>query len=251
MDFTNYFMRFTICIGFALLISSICNAQFSVKINGGISNNHLITDISNQTFTNNVCEIGYSVGFLVKYNFTRIIGLETGICWIQKNYSFKRTENYSGIFDKYTNNYMQIPFTLQIKILEKKKYQIFFNNGIFTSYWAHAKVNGITPNSFNTTNQLNIDGQCVQSFYLTTYSNKYDFNTTKDNRFEFGLQTGIVLQYSIKKETGFFLEYRFLQSLTDIQKKYMTNQTSKINQTSLISVGFLLKFNAKNKRSLL
>lgn len=244
-------MRFAIILFVALLISSICNAQFLFKIDAGYSYNHLITYVSNRTFTKNVNKIGYNAALRFKYEVNKLIGFETGISWIQKNYSFKRTENYSGIFDKFTNNYLQIPFTVPIRIYEKKKIQIFLNNGVFASYLISTRVNGVMPNAFNSTNELDVDGQSIQNFNLTTYSEDYKFNTMKDNRFEFGLQTGITFQYDFNEKTVFFLEYRFYQSLTDIQKEYMVNQASKINQTSIVSVGFILKFNPKINRSIL
>jgi hypothetical protein len=92
-------MRFTIILGVALLISSICYSQFLFKIDGGFSYTHLITDVSEREFTRNINEMGYSGGFQFIYEVTELIGFETGVCLIQKNYTFKRTENYSGIFD--------------------------------------------------------------------------------------------------------------------------------------------------------
>ena len=166
-------MRFIIILLFTLLSSSICQAQLSLKVNAGCSYNHLITDVSNRKFTENANEIGYSAGFQIKYNVTKLTGFETGICWSQKNYSFIRTEDYSGIFEKFTNNYLQIPFTFQINILEQKKFRVFINNGFFVSYWVCSKVNGRIPNAFDTSNQLDTDGESIQNFYLTNYSEKY------------------------------------------------------------------------------
>lgn len=234
-----------------LIFSNVCFSQLSVRVNAGCSYNHLITDIFNDKFTRNEDEIGYSVDSQIEYNITKIIGLEVGIGWIQKNYFFRRTDKYLGIFNDYTNNYLQIPITIPVRILERKKCQVFLNNGIFVSYLISAKVVGIMPNAFNTTNQSDIDGQSIQSFNLTTYSEYYQFNPIKDNRFEFGLQTGVGLQYNINKKIAFILDYRFYQSLTDIQKKYMINQVSKVNQTSILSIGFKFKFNSKKDRSIL
>jgi hypothetical protein len=107
----------------------------------------------------------------------------------------------------------------------------------------YSRVNGVLPNIFNTKNQLDRDGQSVQSFYLTSYSEEYHFNKKRDNRSEFGLQAGFTLQYNMNEKNGFFVEYVFYQSLTDTQKKYMINQISKINRTFLIFVGFVFRIN--------
>jgi hypothetical protein len=223
------------------------NAQTSIGVKGGYTNNCLNTSIMGRSYTHQVNLGGYSFGVFCERSVSRIFAVRADIELIQKNYSFQRTEKYKGIYEDYYNTYCQLPVILQVDVFKRKKFNIALNTGVFGAYWIYAKVNGVTPNVFDTTNQLDEDGKGTQNFNLTNYSEKYQFNKQKDNRFEFGLLTGINIQYDANEKNGFFIECLYYQSLTDIQKKYMENQVSNINQTLQVSVGFLLKLNSHKK----
>lgn len=223
------------------------SAQTSIGLNGGYTNNCMNTDIANRAYSHQVNLGGYSLGILYKKPISKVFALQTGLELLQKNYSFERTESYTGIYENYNNTYFQLPLMGEIDVFKRKKFNVALNAGVFGAYWIYAKVNGVTPNVFNTTNQLDADGKGIQNFNLTNYSEEYQFNKQKDNRFEFGLLTGINMQYNANEKNGFFIECLYYQSLTDIQKKYMENQVSKINQTFQVSVGFLLKLNSHKK----
>jgi hypothetical protein len=70
------------------------------------------------------------------------------------------------------------------------------------------------------------------------YNQPYEFNSTRDNRFEFGWLLGIGVSYDAKMYK-LFIEGRLTQSMTDQQKKYMINQVPRYNQTYILSVGWL------------
>lgn len=229
-------------IALLLVTTSIIKGQFFVGFDVGYNYNHLNTDISDRDYTKNTNENGYCIGLQFNYHLINLLSLQTGVGILQKNYSFTRTENYLGVHETFTNSYLQVPLTLQIRIFEKKKFQIFFNIGFYEAYWTFANVNGAIPNIFNTTSTIRNDGQIVQYLSLTNYSEKYQFNSLKDNRFESGLITGISINYDLNNKYSAFIESNYYQSLTDQQKKYMINQISKINQTLCISIGCLMKF---------
>lgn len=212
---------------------------------GGYVSNWMNTDITNRAFTRQVNLGGYSFGILYKKTISKVFALQAEFQMMQKNYSFERTENYKGIYENFYNTYLQLPLMGQIDIFKRKKNSIALNAGVFGAYWLYARVNGVTPNVFNTTNLQDVNGQGIQNFNFTKYSKGYQFDKQKDDRFEFGLQAGISVEHKINSKTKFFLDYRLYQSLTDIQKKYMVNQISKINKTSLLSVGFLFELNKK------
>jgi len=221
------------------------SAQTAIGVKCGYTDNYINADLSNREYTHLENMGGYSLGIIYKKTITNIFALKAELGLIQKNYRVERSESYTGIYENYHNSYFQLPLTGQIDIFKRPKFSIALNGGAYCAYWVYAKVNGVTPNVFDTSNQLVADGQGTQNFYLTSYSEKYNFNKFKDNRFEFGLQTGGTLQYSINEKHSFFLEYNYYQSFSDIQKKYMVNQKSRINQTFLLSAGFLLRFNKK------
>lgn len=228
----------------ALLYVSICTckAQFSIGIDAGYNYNHLNTDIQNIKFSKITSEGGYSTGLQINYSLTKILSLQTGIDLLQKNYSFTRTGKYTGIYETFTNSYLQIPIAVKLRIFEKKNFQIFFKTGVYGAYWAFAKVNGTTLNIFNSTNTINSDRKIIQYLSITDYSENYQFNDAKDNRHEFGLNTGICIHYALNRKYLVLIESSYFQSFTDQQKKYMVMQFSKINQTLSISIGCLMTF---------
>jgi len=80
---------------------------------------------------------------------------------------------------------------------------------------------------------------------VANFGEKYKFNSLIDNRFEYGFDTGLQLDYKVNSKYSIFLDSNYYQSLTDQQKKYMINQVSKTNQTLCISIGCLFKFSTK------
>jgi hypothetical protein len=233
-----------------LLFLIICfagKAQFSVGISGGYSNNHLNTDISNRVDTKNTNGGGFCASLLINYNLSNWISIQSGLGLVQKNYSFVRNGDYQGVFETFTNTYLQMPLTARIKILELKKFKITFNIGAYEAYWTFAHIHGATPNILNSTNSTNSSGQMVQYTSIDNFSEKYQFNNIKDNRFESGLTAGICFHYDINNKYSIFIEPDYYQSLTDQQKKYMVNQIPNINQTFCVSMGFIMKLATDTK----
>ena len=233
----------------ALLFVTICKvkSQISIDVGAGYSYNHLNTDISNREFTKTTNESGYSTSLQLNYSLNKILSLQTGVDLLQKSYSFTRTGAYTGVYETFTNTYIQIPFVAKLKIFEMTRFQIHFNAGVYGAYWTFAMVNGVLPNIFNSSNSVGKDGQIIQYLSLTNYSEKYQFNSTKDNRIELGLTTGISICYELNSKYSAFIEPSYYQSLNDQQKKYMVNQVPKINQTLCISIGFSIKLPASKK----
>jgi hypothetical protein len=230
-----------------LILTFSGKAQFSVGVSGGYSNNHLNTDISNRVDTKNTNGGGYNASLLVNYNLSNWISIQSGLSLVQKNYSFVRNGDYQGIFETFTNTYIQLPLTTRVKVLEKGKFKLLFHIGVYEAYWAFAHVNGATPNILNSSNSTNSNGQMVQYSYIDDFSEKYQFNNIKDNRFEFGLTAGISIHYTLNNKFSIFIEPEYYQSLTDQQKKYMINQIPNINQTFCVSMGCIMKLGKDNK----
>lgn len=221
------------------------NAQLSIGYEVGYSYNHLSTDISNKTFTKNTINRGYCTNLQINYGFSSFFLLQTGIGLIQKNYSFVRTDKYKGVSETFTNSYLQLPFTVQLIVINKGKFKVILNNGFYYAYWLFANIKGYIPNIYNTTNEIDPDGETIQNFSLTYYSDKLQLSNTKDNQFEFGFITGLNFDYSLNNKHSIYFELNYYQSVTDQQKKYMINQISKKNQTLCISVGYLMRITSE------
>ena len=237
-----------VIVGFSLVFSSVTSAQFSAGFTGGYSYNHLSTDISNSLYTRNKSQGGYSLGLTCYYAFSEMISLQSGAGLIQKNYSFKRTGKYTGIYETFTNGYIQVPFTVQFKIFEEKKVTVFLNAGIYCAYQAYSKVKGTTPGIFNSVDSVTTDGQIIQYLSFVNYSEDYHFNNKRDNRLEFGFGMGAEIHYALSRKYSVLIQSVYFQSVTDQQRKYMINQRTRINQTFSLSMGCMIRFGDKSVR---
>ncbi|RTL47438.1 MAG: PorT family protein [Sphingobacteriales bacterium] len=215
-------------------------SQFSIGFSAAYTNNHLQTDISNRTFTQNKNGNGFGTAIISNYKCNNKINLQTEIDLLHKDYSFVRTVNYTGIYTKYRNLYLQLPIIFQYKIFQKNKWQFFTDAGFFVSYWAFGKIKGVIPNIYSSYDSINTNGQITHYLRYTNYSQKYQFNNTKDNRFEFGALAGITTTYQLNKKYSLFCNARFYQSLTSQQKKYSINQIMQYDQTIVIYIGYML-----------
>ena len=70
-----------------------------------------------------------------------------------------------------------------------------------------------------------------------TFDESYTFNTTKDNRFEWGGLAGVGLQYMPNKKYMVSLEARYQSTFSDQQKAYSENQTPRYNDTYSVLLG--------------
>lgn len=230
-----------------LFVIKNCYSQFLFGLKAGLSNNMIKTSITNRSYTILSSELGYVVGIKTSQKFSNNLSIESELDLIQKNYSLKRTEKYTGIYDKYKNTFLQFPLDLKYQIIKFRKLKTMFVTGCFISYWITSELSGFVPNVFNTTNTIKDNGEITQNFLIEHYSEKYHFNRKKDNRFEFGLNFGVSIGYDLNEKCMLLLDCYYFYSLTDLQKKYMINQVPKSNRTVLFGVGCLLKYPQKKK----
>ena len=217
---------------FFLNIFSSC-AQTLCGIEAGMSSNSLNTNIKNRTSSVIKSVIGYEVGIPIQNKIKKWLFLQSTPSFIQKNYSINRTDSLQGVFDQHNNTYFQIP--LLLNFIYGNRLHFFANAGIYLGYWMMGRLKGETPNIFSVTNAG--AGQQIETFQLTAYNQKYNFNSKIDNRIEFGWVAAVGLKYTFKKRIFIFLEYSYYQALTDQQKKYMINQIPQFNQTKTFSFG--------------
>ncbi len=229
-----------------LLISQPCNSQLFIGANAGTTFNYLNTNITNRTYTVNEPKYGYCGGLNVKYHLTGSFNLASGVLYAQKNYSFVRTNNYAGIFHTTTSSYLQIPVLIQLQA-SIKTIEICLNAGVYGAYWLYAYTSGVMPNILNSTNRVDNNGEIFQKLTLTQYSEKYQFSYKRDNRLEYGLQTGVTVNFNMKNNAKLFCDIAYMHSLTDTQKQYMANQTRKTNQTIGLSLGYLMQLHNGKK----
>lgn len=231
-----------------ILVYGFTKAQLYIGAEAGYSTNCSNADISRAMFTNSKNGGGYAAGLVAKYDFQRRLSIESGIFLLQKNYSFIRTGEYTGVYTRFKNTYIQVPIILEIKLLSRKKTEAYLSAGGFGGYWAFGRVNGAAPNIFGsyeigTSNR----GLSSQFLSLTKYSEKYQFDSHRDNRVELGWLLGLGTKFTFKEKYFAFIQCNFYGSLTSQQKKYMLFQKNKNNHTVSVSLGIMCSIKGKKK----
>ena len=231
------------CLLFQLSATSIKAQVFFAGFEAGVTYNHLNTDLFNQISFANKNGVGYALDVLLKLTLNKHLSLNLHPGILQKNYTFKRTGDFEGIFSHHTNTYLQMPVTTEILIwTATKKIRLFSAVGLFATYWLAGNVKGKVPAIFSATDRTSGNGEVIENFQLSYYDGNYAFDCRKDNRIELGWLCGISMQYDCNSKNKLVISLKYLQSSTDQQKNYSINQMSRHNQTLNFTIGWLASF---------
>jgi hypothetical protein len=217
-------------------------AQFSVGLEGGYTRNYLQTNNANRDFTNYTPGNGFGIGIPVQYKITNWFAVAADPGYIQKNYKQERTNYYAGTYQVSTNSYLQLPIMGHF-MFGSEKIQGFFNLGGYVGYWLTGNVKGKMPNVLDPVDS----STATNTVYLELakpydYNEKYTFDSRRDNRIELGWVAGAGISYAINDKYSIFAEGRMMQSITDMQKNYMINQTPRYNSTYSANLGIMVSF---------
>ncbi len=235
--------------GVVLIFTCLCltltgNAQYSLGIQAGLSRNYFATDISRLSYTSNLPGNGFTIGVQGGYSFNKYFSIKIIPAWQQKNYSFERTGIYAGIHSAFQNNYLQLPVMASFGY-GNTRIKGFVNGGPYIAWWISGRTKGRIPDIFSATDSLGPGGQSTEHLSLTSFDEKYRFDSRKDRRLEAGFATGIGISYSLNKAGYLTAEVSYFHSLTDQQKNYMSNQPGKFNQVIAFTIGYIRKFNTR------
>jgi hypothetical protein len=238
---------------FLCVLSYHANAQLYVGLEAGGNQNYLITNVSNLISTEYVPKDGFNIDVPIRYKLNDWFAISATPGFIQKNYQFKRTDYYSGVYEDRRNGYWQLPVSAQFSF-GGKKLKGFLDLGGYAAYWGSSRRKGVMPNPLNVPgyNTPNTQTAGYTIFDFTTpysYNEKYQFNSTSDNRFEAGIFAGVGINYSLNKKCKLFAEYKYYDALTDQQKNYQQELVPRYNETGSITVGFLYKLNPPKKKT--
>lgn len=226
------------------LISLQVHAQLYLGIEGGASRNYFHTNVSNLVSTRYNPAYGFTAGIPVLYQVNDWLAVQADPNYTQKNYQMERTDFFQGVYQDNTNAYLQLPVMANFSF-GGSRLKGFLNLGGYGGYWISGKVKGRTPNilaqpAFTNTISNAQPNNVFDEFTPFNYNEKYTFNTTKDNRLEFGVLGGLGISYELKNKYRFFGEARYYQSLTDQQKNYQLNQVPRYNETFVFDLGCLV-----------
>jgi len=227
---------------FCLSLSSF--AQWSVGLEGGYTRNYLQTNNANRDFTNYTPGNGFSVGVPVHYKLSNWFAIAAEPGYIQKNYLVQRSSFYAGTYQTSTNSYLQLPIMAHF-MFGGEKIHGFFNIGGYGGYWLSGNVKGTIPNILNPVANVTATNTYLYSYNPYNYNEKYTFDTHRDNRLEIGWIAGAGVSYALNDKYSLFAEGRMMQSITDMQKNYMVNQTPRYNNTYGANLGIMVSFGKK------
>ena len=223
-----------------LFISVNTKSQILIGVETGLTQNHLFTNIGNRSFTNNENKNGYHFGCYLQYNVNKWLSFATNPNFSQKKYAFKRNGIFEGVYSEFNNNYVQLPFLAKI-ILGNKKIKGFASSGIYIGYWIYGNIKGNVPNIFNVRSSANTNGLITQNFILSSYNEKYIFNSIQDRRIEIGTAFSCGVSYKIKKYI-LTTEIFYYPAFTSQLKESIINQIPQYNHTYIFSTGVLYSF---------
>lgn len=235
-----------------MLVLAVCshlktNAQFSVGVQAGYNQNYLLTNASSLVSTEYKTLPGFAVSVPVMYSITDWFSVKATPGFMQKNYQMQRTGFYQGVYQNNTNGYVQLPLMGHFSF-GGESLRGYVDLGGYAGYWMSAQIKGTMPNILKQPAYTGATGGNQQpnnvfdEYTAYNYNEKYQFNTTKDNRIELGVLAGAGLSYQLNDAYQVFGEATYYNGLTDLQKKYETGQIPRYNQTYVFSVGVMLSF---------
>jgi hypothetical protein len=227
-----------------LLLSNLqSRGQFFVGVEGGPNMNYLTTSNASEPFTNYDGMRGWNISIPVGYQFFDWLALQTAPTYIQKNFDIVRTGFFTGVYQKNYNTYVQLPLDLKFSF-GGKELRGFVDLGGYGAYWASGRIKGTEANILNEVDTAyeNVNPTSILGEnYPYTYNQKYVFNSTKDNRMEFGLIGGAGVSYELFQIYTFYLEGRYYRAMTDQQKHYEINQAPRYNDNYGLTLGCTVK----------
>jgi Outer membrane protein beta-barrel domain len=231
----------------ATLLFLLCGlqgrSQFFVGVEGGPNMNYLSTSNASEPFTDYRGMKGWNIGIPVGYQFFDWLSIEATPTYIKKNFDIVRTGFFTGVYQQNYNTYLQLPLNLRFSF-GGNELRGFVDLGGYAAYWQSGRIKGTEANilnevdtAFETVNPTSILGEN----YGYTYNQKYTFNSSKDNRLEFGLVGGLGVSYELQETYNFYLEGRYYRAMTDQQKNYELNQAPRYNDNFGVALGCTVK----------
>ena len=223
-----------ICPWFCIAVQ----AQWSAGISAGYTRNELYTNISNYDYNAYQKEGGFVIAAPVQYAIGDWFALKAEPGFIEKSFSLRQTvpgNPLTQLTSRY--HYLQLPLMTQFSF-GAGKWRGFANLGGYGAYWLSGRVKGTELDGFNYTFPDAIN-------FTQDVDGKYEFDTRRDRRLQFGWLAGGGLQYAVSKKLDVFAEGRYYQDLTDQQKDYMRGQVPRYNITGSAGIGCLYHFSSR------
>ncbi|MBX9732829.1 MAG: porin family protein, partial [Chitinophagaceae bacterium] len=225
-----------------LVLSDRLFAQMTIEVHIGVSCNNNYQRLGNSY--NIGKSISSAVGFQINKPLKKKWLINFGIAYIPKNYDYKAVQVYSGLEQKISNRYLQLNALGFKRIQFTKKTGIDIGGGFFGGYLLSRKFSGALPNLY-TPLHSSVQVNPNNTVSINHFSEKISIDEKFDNRFEFGLRASIGVRHRIKRSNWVKLSANYDYALTDQEKQYMYNQSSKKNRTLSIAIGYEFQIQKK------
>ena len=213
--------RKKLMLALALMTVLTANAQWRVGVTAGADYNVHSMDLQYMDDFRMQGRWGATVGVTGQYDFTNWLGVRADFNWMQKNYRQYRTV-LSDVHYKYRNNYLQLPVMASFNF-GGEKIRGFCNLGAYAGYWLNSSRRGGDTNVF--------------SEHSYDFSEKLEFDSERDQRWDCGFVGGVGVEYRLCKHWALQAEARYYYSTTSTRKQYMRVKDYRYNNTSAIQLG--------------
>ena len=205
----------------AFLMVLAAHAQWRVGVTGGATYNVFSMDKQYLTDYQIDGRWGITLGVSGQYDFNNWLGVRADLNWTQKNYR-KHRVILSQMDYRYRNDYLQLPVMASFSV-GGEKLRGFCNLGVYGGYWLNSHQEGSDYNNIG--------------YYTMPFSEKVEFNTERDQRWDFGFLGGIGLEYRITPHWAAQAEVRYYYSTVSTTKQYMRVKDYRYNNTTAIQLG--------------
>ena len=205
----------------ALLTAFTAHAQWRVGVTGGTTYNVFSMDKQYLTDYQIDGRWGVTLGVTGQYNFNSWLAVRADLNWTQKNYR-KYRSILTQMDYRYRNDYVQLPVMASFSV-GGEKLRGFCNIGVYGGYWLISHQKGTDFNNFS--------GKTIM------FSEKVEFNSDRDQRWDCGLLGGIGVEYQITPHWVAQAEVRYYYSTTSTVKQYMRVKDFRYNSTTAIQLG--------------
>ena len=222
-----FMKRFFPLLAFALLPLMV-QAQWRVGASGGADYNWFTI---NKQYMNNYHYDGvwgWNAAVFGQYNFMNWLGLRFELEASERSHRVYRDGVSEGTNYINHNTYLQLPVLAQFSF-GGEKVRGFLHAGVFAGYWLAGRQKG-TFFDWLTITVYPVDAP-------------YNFQTEKDQRWDFGLAGGIGVEYRFLEHWAMHVEGRCYYSFISTVKPYMEHvKDNRYNTTIGMNLGFCYIF---------
>lgn len=219
-------MKKYLFILFGVLFTLTTSAQWRVGVTGGADYNVFSMDKQYMTDYQIDGRWGATLGISGQYDINSWLGVRADVNWTQKNYRKHRVV-LDKVDYKYRNDYLQLPVMASFSV-GGQKLRGFCNLGVYGGYWLNSHYEGSDYNLFGN--------------YQYYFSKKVEFNSERDQRWDFGLLAGVGIEYHITSHWAAQAEVRYYYSTVSTTKQYMQKKDYRYNATTAIQLGAFYSF---------